>query len=63
MDTIAAEQLKKTAFFDKHLSFGAKMVPFAGYNMPVQYSGVNDEHINVRQMWEFLMFLTWESLF
>jgi aminomethyltransferase len=49
MDTIAAEQLKKTAFFDKHLSFGAKMVPFAGYNMPVQYSGVNDEHINVRQ--------------
>lgn len=33
---------------DKHIALGAKMVPFAGYNMPVQYSGVNDEHEAVR---------------
>ena len=40
--------MKKTALFNKHLEMGAKMVPFAGYDMPVQYSGVNQEHINVR---------------
>lgn len=33
---------------DKHISLGGKMVPFAGYSMPVQYSGVNDEHDTVR---------------
>ena len=40
--------MKKTALYDKHLELGAKMVPFAGYQMPVQYLGVNAEHINVR---------------
>ena len=40
--------MKKTALYNKHLELGAKMVPFAGYQMPVQYSGVNAEHINVR---------------
>ncbi len=40
--------MKKTALNNKHIELGAKMVPFAGYNMPVQYSGVNAEHINVR---------------
>jgi aminomethyltransferase len=49
MEEIATDQLKKTAFHGKHLALGAKMVPFAGYIMPVQYSGVNDEHLNVRQ--------------
>lgn len=33
---------------DRHLALGGKMVPFAGYSMPVQYSGVNDEHEAVR---------------
>lgn len=42
------EQLKNTALTAKHLSLGAKMVPFAGYNMPVSYSGLNDEHLTVR---------------
>ena len=42
------EQLNKTALFDMHVAAGAKMVPFAGYDMPVQYSGVNQEHVNVR---------------
>jgi aminomethyltransferase len=41
--------MKKTALYNKHIELGAKMVPFAGYMMPVQYSGVNAEHINVRE--------------
>lgn len=40
---------KKTALFDKHVALGAKMVPFAGFEMPVQYSGVTDEHFVVRE--------------
>lgn len=40
--------MKNTALTDLHISLGAKMVPFAGYNMPVQYSGINDEHETVR---------------
>ena len=41
--------MKNIALTHVHEKLGAKMVPFAGFNMPVQYSGVNDEHINVRQ--------------
>jgi aminomethyltransferase len=41
--------MKKTTLYNKHIELGAKMVPFAGYMMPVQYSGVNNEHINVRE--------------
>ncbi|MDR1680289.1 MAG: glycine cleavage system aminomethyltransferase GcvT [Prevotellaceae bacterium] len=33
-----------TVFTSKHISLGAKMAPFSGYNMPVEYSGINDEH-------------------
>ena len=40
--------MKNTALTEKHIALGAKMVPFAGYNMPVQYSGVNEEHETVR---------------
>ncbi|MBP7809235.1 MAG: glycine cleavage system aminomethyltransferase GcvT [Bacteroidia bacterium] len=40
--------MKNTALTNKHISLGAKMVPFAGYNMPVSYSGLNDEHLAVR---------------
>jgi aminomethyltransferase len=40
--------MKKTALYNKHIELGAKMVPFAGYDMPVQYNGVNAEHANVR---------------
>ncbi|MCB9169439.1 MAG: glycine cleavage system aminomethyltransferase GcvT [Flavobacteriales bacterium] len=40
--------MKKTALCHVHETLGAKMVPFAGYLMPVQYSGVNDEHLTVR---------------
>ncbi|HQV51524.1 MAG: glycine cleavage system aminomethyltransferase GcvT [Flavobacteriales bacterium] len=41
--------MKRTALSHVHEKLGAKMVPFAGYLMPVQYSGVNDEHVTVRQ--------------
>ena len=40
--------MKNTALTDTHISLGAKMVPFAGYNMPVQYEGVTIEHHTVR---------------
>jgi aminomethyltransferase len=40
--------MKNTALTHVHESLGAKMVPFAGYNMPVQYEGVNLEHETVR---------------
>ncbi|WP_339612062.1 glycine cleavage system aminomethyltransferase GcvT [uncultured Planktosalinus sp.] len=40
--------MKNTALSHLHVALGAKMVPFAGYNMPVQYEGVNIEHETVR---------------
>ncbi|MDP2088585.1 MAG: glycine cleavage system aminomethyltransferase GcvT [Flavobacteriaceae bacterium] len=40
--------MKNTALTHIHEALGAKMVPFAGYNMPVQYEGVNAEHETVR---------------
>jgi aminomethyltransferase len=40
--------LKNTALSAKHIALGAKMVPFAGYNMPVSYTGLNEEHAVVR---------------
>jgi aminomethyltransferase len=40
--------MKQTALYEIHKALGAKMVPFAGYEMPVQYEGVNAEHITVR---------------
>lgn len=41
--------MKNTALTETHEALGAKMVPFAGYNMPVQYEGINIEHETVRQ--------------
>ncbi len=40
--------MKNTPFTHKHLALGAKMAEFAGYNMPISYSGINDEHATVR---------------
>jgi aminomethyltransferase len=39
--------MKTTVFTNYHIQLGAKMLPFAGYNMPVEYSGINDEHMTV----------------
>src|SRR6478735_1275604 len=40
--------MKNTPFTQKHITLGAKMAQFAGYNMPISYSGINDEHAAVR---------------
>jgi aminomethyltransferase len=40
--------MKSTPFTHLHLALGAKMAEFAGYNMPISYSGINDEHHTVR---------------
>ena len=42
------ENLKYTCLYDKHVALGAKMSPFAGFMMPIQYSGITAEHIAVR---------------
>ncbi len=41
--------MRRTALFDRHLAAGAKMVDFAGWEMPVQYTGVRAEHMAVRE--------------
>ena len=41
--------MKKTVFYDQHLAWGARMVAFAGFEMPVEYSGIRLEHMNVRE--------------
>ena len=53
--------MKDIALNKIHEALGAKMVPFAGYNMPVQYEGVNAEHETVRNGVGVLMFHIWES--
>jgi len=40
--------MKSTPFTQLHVDEGAKMLPFAGYNMPIEYSGIKDEHMTVR---------------
>jgi aminomethyltransferase len=40
--------LLHTPFTEKHIALGAKMAAFAGYNMPISYTGINDEHAAVR---------------
>ena len=39
--------MKTTPFTDKHIALGAKMHEFAGYNMPIEYTGIIDEHLTV----------------
>jgi aminomethyltransferase len=41
--------MKNTPFTQKHIELGAKMVEFAGYNMPISYAGINEEHHTVRR--------------
>jgi len=48
--TDTATALKRTPLHDVHVALGAKIVPFAGYEMPVQYpSGITAEHKAVRE--------------
>ena len=39
----------KTCLYDSHVALGAKMSPFAGFIMPIQYAGIVQEHLAVRQ--------------
>ena len=43
------EPLRRTPFYEQHVELGAKLVPFAGWEMPVQYEGVREEHSAVRR--------------
>lgn len=45
---MTTDNLRKTPLYEGHIALGGKMVPFAGYSMPVQYTGVIDEHQTVR---------------
>jgi len=47
--TPARTTLRRTALFDRHVAAGAKLVEFAGWEMPVQYTGVREEHMAVRE--------------
>jgi aminomethyltransferase len=44
-----SDALLRTPLYDEHVALGARMVPFAGYEMPVQYAGIIDEHRAVRR--------------
>jgi aminomethyltransferase len=45
------ETLRRTPLYERHVALGARMVPFAGWEMPVQYEGVIPEHLAVRRHW------------
>jgi aminomethyltransferase len=45
---VSDAETKKTALYDEHVKLGGKMAPFAGWLMPVQYTGIVDEHQAVR---------------
>jgi aminomethyltransferase len=44
----ATAALRRTPLYDRHLAAGARLVPFAGFEMPIQYEGVRSEHLAVR---------------
>jgi aminomethyltransferase len=44
----AGTDLRRTPLYDAHLAAGARIVPFAGWEMPVQYTGIREEHLAVR---------------
>jgi len=48
MDQTSTEPLKKTPLNARHRALGARMVPFGGWDMPVEYSGIVNEHLTVR---------------
>ena len=45
---MSEEPLRKTSLYDRHVKAGGRIVPFAGFEMPVQYTGIVDEHQAVR---------------
>ena len=49
MSSTAPAALRRTPLYDRHVAAGAKLVDFAGWEMPVQYEGVIAEHMAVRE--------------
>ena len=49
MPSTAETALRRTPLYERHAAAGAKIVPFAGWEMPVQYTGIRDEHLAVRR--------------
>ncbi|MGB0097619.1 MAG: glycine cleavage system aminomethyltransferase GcvT [Solirubrobacteraceae bacterium] len=49
MPSTAGTALRRTSLYDRHVAAGARLVPFAGWEMPVQYSGIRQEHVAVRR--------------
>jgi aminomethyltransferase len=49
VSTATETGLRRTALYDRHVAAGAKLVPFAGWEMPVHYQGIREEHLAVRQ--------------
>jgi glycine cleavage system T protein (aminomethyltransferase) len=49
VSSTAETSLKRSPLHDRHVAAGAKLVPFAGWEMPVQYAGIRQEHIAVRR--------------
>ena len=45
----ASDALQHTPLYDRHVAAGARLVPFAGWEMPVQYEGIRAEHLAVRE--------------
>jgi aminomethyltransferase len=43
------DMLRRTPLYDRHVAAGARLVPFAGWEMPVQYTGIREEHVAVRR--------------
>src|ERR1700739_2420518 len=43
------QTLRRTPLYDRHAAAGARLVPFAGWEMPVQYEGIRQEHLAVRR--------------
>ena len=46
--SVSESSLRRTPLYDAHLEAGARMVPFGGWEMPVQYTGIVEEHRAVR---------------
>jgi len=47
--TLPSQTLKRTPLYERHVAAAAKLVPFAGWEMPVQYAGTRSEHMAVRE--------------
>ena len=54
--------MKKTPLHEYHKNLGAKLVDFAGFEMPIQYQSIIDEHLFVENRVVFLMLATWVNL-